>query len=153
MLRGRQTDSKLVADRTVGGLPLPYADTNFRYTGSAPKARAAAQAMRAHLGLLQDLRDDIGRSLTPRRAVRRLPLIGPLLATAALFDWPLAPYHSFFPGYTLQLDCGVPPQVVILSATSCGLKVVTNDPPPLLNRPLYIKNSFHRPRIGPNSLI
>ena len=128
MLRGRQTDLKLVADRTVGGLPLPYADTNFRYTGSAPKARAAAKAMRSHLGLLQDLRDDIGRSLTPRRAARRLPLIGPLLATAALFDWPTVPYHGFFPGYSLTLTCPVPPQVQILAGTKCGLVVVTNRP-------------------------
>ena len=127
MLRGRQTDWKLVADRTVGGLPLPYADTNSRYTGSAPKARAAAMAMRSHLGLLQDMRDDIARSLSPPRVVRRFPLISALLAGAALFERPEQPWGRDFPGYTRQFVCpGVPAVVPILAGTDCGVAVVTN---------------------------
>ena len=100
MLRGRQTDVKLVADRTIGGLPLPYADTNFRYTGTAPRAREAARKMRLHLKLLQDMRDDLQRELAPRRAYRRVPLISALLAGAALFDHPAQPLYRSFPGYT-----------------------------------------------------
>lgn len=127
MLRGRQTDCKLVADRTVGGLPLPYADPGGRYTGSAPKARAAAKAMRSHLRLLQDMRDDVARTLSPPRVVRRFPLISALLAGAALFERPEQPWGRYFPGYTRQFVCdGVPAVVPILAGTDCGVAVVTN---------------------------
>ena len=137
MLRGWKTDMKLVADRTVGGLPLPYADTNFRYTGSAPKARLAAKRMRIHLKLLQDMRDDLQRELAPRRAYRRVPLIGALLAGAALFDHPDQPLYRSFPGYTRNLVCPVTPVTTyILSKTNCGIAVVKKDIAPVTNRPL-----------------